>query len=233
MKSLLLKLSGEALGGSGNKGFARDQLERLSGEIAEAWHEDLLLGIVVGGGNFIRGKTLSELGISGQRGDYMGMTATVLNALALEAFLEKKNVPVSILSAIAMPQVVPEFSFNRLNTLQNGVVLFPGGTGNSAFTTDTAAALRAVQINAEVVLKATQVDGVFSADPKLDSSATMFQQLTFDEVLERRLNVMDLTAITLCREHDISIRVFNLHKPGNLYQALQGEAIGTTVGSIS
>ena len=229
MRSVLLKLSGEILGGARGRGLDPGALQRVAREIAAGLGREQWLGIVVGGGNFLRGSTLSALGFPRQRGDFMGMVATILNGLALQAALEAEHVPSAVLSALAVDHVVEGFSEAALARARGRVVVFVGGTGNPYLTTDTAAAIRARQMAAELLLKATKVDGVYSADPVTDSHAEFFDHVTYEEVLERRLQVMDLAAITLCMESRIPVRVFNVLTPGNLSSVLRGEALGTTV----
>ena len=229
MRTYLLKLSGEALGGSEGTGFDGAVLGRVADEIASARDPELRLGVVVGAGNFLRGAELTAVGIPRQRGDFMGMIATVLNGMALEAALEARGVRATLLSGVPIGNIVAGFSETALRQAGRDVLLFVGGTGNPFFTTDTAAALRAAQIGASVLLKATKVDGVYSADPLRDVHAERFSRLTYAEVLRRRLKVMDLTAITLCMEQRIPIRVFDVHAPGNLAAALRGEDVGTLV----
>ncbi len=229
MRTCLLKLSGEALGGGGGTGLDGAVLGRIGDEIASAAGPDLRIGIVAGAGNFLRGAELEALGIPRQRGDFMGMIATVLNGMALAAVLEARGVGATLLSGIPVGDIVAGFSEAALARARGDVVIFAGGTGNPFFTTDTAAALRAAQMGADVLLKATKVDGVFSADPLRDPGAERFDRLTYGEVLRRRLQVMDLTAITLCMERRIPIRVFNMHVPGNLAAALRGADVGTLV----
>jgi uridylate kinase len=229
VRPVLLKLSGEVLGGTRGQGLDRDALGRIADEIATAAGEDLWLGIVVGAGNFLRGSTLSALGFPRQRSDFMGMVATVLNGLALEAALLARGIPTMVLSALPIAQVVEGFSEAALERARGRVVIFVGGTGNPFLTTDTASALRAAQMSARLLLKATKVDGVYSADPVKDPRAECFTRMTYREVLERRLQVMDLAAITLCMEQRIPIRVFNVQTPGNLARALRGENVGTIV----
>ena len=229
MKSVLLKLSGEALGGEAGSGFDPAALAAFAAEVASIRERSLRLAIVVGAGNFVRGRELRDLGIPRERGDFMGMVATVLNGLALEAALEAAGVRAAVLSAFAVENVVEGYSEARVRGLHDRVVIFVGGTGNPFLTTDTAASIRAAQWGADLLLKGTKVDGVYSADPVTDPSAERFERLSYEEVLRRRLQVMDLTAITLCMENRIPIRVFNMQKEGNLARALGGEAIGTLV----
>ncbi len=229
MNAVLLKLSGEVLGGPGGSGLDQAALGRVAREIAVGRTEDLWLGIVVGAGNFVRGSRLSAMGIPRQRADFMGMIATILNGIALGAALQKRDVPATVLSALAVEHVVEAYTEKALAGTRGEVVIFVGGTGNPYLTTDTAASIRARQMGASILLKATKVDGVYSADPEEDPGAKKFDRLTYDEVLQRRLQVMDLTAITLCRESGIPLRVFNVQTAGNLTQVLLGERIGTVV----
>ena len=229
MRTCLLKLSGEALGGGGGTGLDGGVLGRIADEIASAAEPGLGIGIVAGAGNFVRGAALEAVGIPRQRGDFMGMIATVLNGMALGAALEARGVRTRLLSGIPIGDIVPGVSEDALACPGGEVVILAGGTGNPFFTTDTAAALRAAQMGAGVLLKATKVDGVFSADPVRDPGAERFSRLSYREVLRRRLQVMDLTAITLCMERRIPIRVFNMHVPGNLAAALRGGDVGTLV----
>ncbi len=229
MRTYLLKLSGEALGGGDGAGLDGAVLGRIADEIASVRDADLRLGIVVGAGNFVRGAAMTAIGIPRQRGDFMGMIATVLNGMAIQAALEARGVGATLLSGVPIGDIVAGYSEAALRRAGDDVVLFVGGTGNPFFTTDTAAALRAAQIGASALLKATKVDGVYSADPLRDPRAERFSRLTYQEVLQRRLKVMDLTAITLCMEQRIPIRVFDLHAPGNLAAALRGGDIGTLV----
>jgi uridylate kinase len=228
VRTCLLKLSGEALGGGG-AGLDGAVLGRIAGEIAPAAESGLRIGIVAGAGNFVRGAELVAAGIPRQRGDFMGMIATVLNGMALGAALEARGVHARLLSGIPIGAIVPGVSEEALADADARVVIFAGGTGNPFFTTDTAAALRAAQMGAEVLLKATKVDGVFSADPDREPGAERFSRLRYRDVLQRRLQVMDLTAITLCMERRIPIRVFNMLAPGNLAAALGGADVGTLV----
>ena len=229
MRSVLLKLSGEVLGGTSGRGLDPEALRRVAGEIAGGLGGEQWLGIVVGAGNFIRGSALSALGFPRQRGDFMGMIATVLNGLALQAALEERHIPSVVLSALAVDHVVEGFSEAALERARGRVVVFVGGTGNPYLTTDTAASIRARQMQADLLLKATKVDGVYSADPVKNADAAFFERLSYEEVLERRLQVMDLAAITLCMESRIPVRVFNVQTSGNLTRVLCGEAVGTLV----
>lgn len=228
MRSLLLKLSGEALSGGG-LGFNAEGLKAIGDAIAAAYSPDLRLGIVTGGGNMIRGRMLAEFNIPRLHADFMGMTATIINALCLQSVLAERQLPVQVYSDIRIPQVLPPLSLAEAEKAREKITIFAGGTGNPCLTTDTAAALRAAQWGCACLLKGTQVDGVYSADPRKDSQAVLYERISFQEVLDQRLQVMDLTAITLCMEHGIPVRVFNIQEPGNLLKALKGEPIGTWV----
>lgn len=228
-KRILLKISGEALeGNSGSRGIDFATLGRFCGEIAEVHRMGVEIGLVVGGGNIFRG---AALGLDRPTGDYMGMLATVINGLAIQSALEKRGVPTRVLTAIEMRPVAEPYIRRRATRhLEKGrVVIFGAGTGNPFFTTDTAAALRANEIGAEVLLKATKVDGVYSADPKTDPNAKRYDHLDYTTVLSDNLRVMDATAISLCRENRLPIVVFDLTRPGNVVRVLQGESIGTVV----
>ena len=232
-KRVLLKLSGEALMGDGQYGIdpkVTDHLAKQVKELLAVGHE---VGVVVGGGNIFRGVALGANGMDRATGDYMGMLATVMNAMALQDALTKTGVPVRIQSALHLEQVVqPYIRGKALRYLdQNRVVIFAAGTGNPFFTTDTTAALRGAEMGAEVVLKATKVDGIYTADPMKDPTATKFADITFDEAMKRDLKVMDGTAFALCRTNDLPIRVFNIFKPGALKRACTGLEEGTLVHS--
>jgi uridylate kinase len=226
-----LKLSGEVLAGEEAFGVEPPVLDRLAGEIAEARSHGTEVGIVLGGGNIFRGVQVAAAGMDRVSGDYMGMLATVINSLAMQDALERKGVMTRVMSAISMNEIAEPFITRRANRhLEKGrVVIFACGTGNPYFTTDTAAALRAKEINADVILKGTKVDGVFDKDPMKDSSARMFKKVAYIEALKRGLRVMDATAISLCMEEDIPIRVFNIIKPGNIVKVIDGEPVGTLV----
>jgi uridylate kinase len=229
---ILLKLSGEALMGD-SKGFGIDEavVAQIADEIREVHGLGVQLAIVIGGGNIIRGLAASHRGIDRVTGDYMGMLATLINALALQDALEKRGVSTRVQTAIEMREVAEPFIRRRaIRHLEKGrVVIFAAGTGNPYFTTDSAAALRAAEIHAEVLLKATKVDGVYSADPAKDPSAVLLRSLTYQEVLERNLQVMDAAAISLCRDNAIPIAVFNLFQPGNIRRVVAGEDLGSVV----
>lgn len=229
---VLLKISGEAL--QGNLGYGIDPaiLTTLSTEIKEVVSLGVELAIVIGGGNIFRGVAASTQGMDRATADYMGMLATVLNALALQDALERLDVVTRVMSAIAMQELAEPYIKRRATRhLEKGrVVIFAAGTGNPFFTTDTAASLRAIEIQADAIFKATRVDGVYDKDPNKDSSAKLFNELSYIEVLNRGLKVMDSTAISLCMDNEMGIYVFNMTKPGNIKRILQGEKIGTRVG---
>jgi uridylate kinase len=231
---VLLKLSGEAFAGDGGFGIDAAVLDRITEDIIDARSGlDVELAVVVGGGNFWRGLTGAKGGMDRAQADYMGMLATVMNGLALQEVLEQKNVPTRLQSAIRMPQVSEEYIRRKaIRHLEKGrVVIFAAGTGNPFFTTDTTAALRAVEIDADVLLKGTHggVDGIYTADPRTNPDATKIDQLTYLDVLNRDLRVMDSTAITHAKENDLPIVVFDLMGEGNLHRLLCGESIGTLV----
>lgn len=230
-KRILLKLSGEALAGNGGYGIDGATREYISNEVKSVVELGVETAVVIGGGNIFRGIQGSSSGMDRASADYMGMLATVMNALALQDSLEKMGVKTRVQSAIEMQQLCEPYIRRRATRhLEKGrVVIFAGGTGNPYFTTDTAASLRAMEIGAEVILKATKVDGVYDADPVKNPSAKRFDQLTYIEVLNRNLKVMDATAISLCMDNDLPIRVFNLLEPGNIKRVVLGEAIGTAV----
>jgi len=230
-KRILLKLSGEALMGKKGYGIDEEKLTEFTRQISEINQMGVEIGIVIGGGNIFRGLSGTKKGFDRIKGDYMGMLATVINGLAIQSALEHQSIHARMFTAISMAPVGIHFTEpEALNALQNGeVAIFTFGTGNPYFTTDTAASLRAVQIKADVLLKGTRVDGVYSADPEKDKSATKFDVITFDEVLARQLQIMDLTAFTLCMENNLPILVFNMNITGNLKKILSGSKIGTIV----
>lgn len=230
-KRILLKLSGEALQGPRQSGIEFDTVGRFCDEIAELHEMGVEVGVVVGGGNIFRGSEGLTSGLDKPTGDYMGMLATLINALALQAGLEKRGVPSRVLSAIEVrPVAEPYIRRRAIRHIEKGrVVIFGAGTGNPFFTTDTAAALRATEIGAEVLFKATKVDGIYDSDPKKNKDAKRYDVLSYTEVLARNLAVMDATAISLCRENKLPILVFDLTHKGNIVRALKGEAIGTFV----
>ena len=228
---ILLKLSGEALGDKSGMGISPEAVHHMADQIREVRDLGVQVVVVVGGGNIFRGLSGSERGIERATGDYMGMLATVINALALQDALEKLGAPTRVQSAIAMSQVAEPFIRRRaVRHLEKGrVVIFGGGTGNPYFSTDTAAALRANEIGAEVILKATKVDGVFDSDPKKNSKAKRFTQITYLEALQRQLKVMDSTAFSLCMDNKMPIIVFDFFRPHNLRRVVLGEQVGTVV----
>jgi len=228
---ILLKLSGEALGGKGPVSICPEAVQNMAEQIREVRDLDVQVVVVVGGGNIFRGLSGSEHGIERATGDYMGMLATVINALALQDALEKICVPTRVQSAIAMSQVAEPFIRRRaVRHLEKGrVVIFGGGTGNPYFSTDTAAALRANEIGAEVILKATKVDGIYDCDPKKNPRARRFAQISYLEALQKQLRVMDSTAFSLCMDNQMPIVVFDLFKPHNLRRVVLGEKVGTLV----
>ncbi len=228
---ILLKLSGEALGGNGRVNICPEAVQDMAEQIREVRDLDVQVVVVVGGGNIFRGLSGSERGIERATGDYMGMLATVINALALQDALEKIGVPTRVQSAIAMSQVAEPFIRRRaVRHLEKGrVVIFGGGTGNPYFSTDTAAALRANEIGAEVILKATTVDGIYDCDPEKNSRAKRFAQISYLEALQKQLKVMDSTAFSLCMDNKMPIIVFDLFKQHNLRRVVMGEKVGTLV----
>lgn len=229
---ILLKLSGEALAGDmGEQGLAPEVLQRMASEIHTLVELGIRVGIVVGGGNLFRGTTLVESGLSRVTGDTLGMLATVMNALALQDVLERRGLTTRVMSGFPLPTVCESFNARQARAyLASGqVVICAAGTGNPFFTTDSAAALRAIEIGAEVMLKATKVDGVYDRDPQRDPAALRFSRLSYDEVLARRLAVMDLTAILLCRDHGLPVRVFNMNHPGALYRVVTDPEEGTLI----
>lgn len=231
-KRILLKLSGEALMGDLGFGIDPKVLDHMALEIGQLVGIGVQVGLVIGGGNLFRGAALSDAGLDRVTGDHMGMLATVMNALAMRDALERANIPTTVMSAIPMSGVVDHYDRRKaIRCLEEGdVVIFSAGTGNPFFTTDSAACLRGIEINAEMVLKATKVDGVYDADPAKVPGAKKFKQLSYDEVLERKLGVMDLTAILLCRDHTMPLRVFEMDKKGALLAIVMGGDEGTLVG---
>lgn len=232
-KRILLKYSGEALMGQSQFGIDPAILDKMVNEVAELLNLGVEVGIVVGGGNLFRGKELSKAGIGRVTGDHMGMLATVMNALALRDALERIDLPARIMSAIPMLGVVDSYHRRKAIThLRTGhVVIFAAGTGNPFFTTDTAACLRAIEIGADLVIKATTVDGIYTDDPKTNPRATKFDFLTYNDVLQQGLQVMDLTAICLCQDQHMPLQVYDLHSVGALIKIVQGEQVGTMVGA--
>ena len=230
-KRILLKLSGEALMGEKNYGIDIDRVAQYARDIQAVHSQGVEIAIVIGGGNIYRGLSAEKAGMDRVQADYMGMLATVINSMALQDALEKMQMKTRLLTAIKMEQICEPFIRRRaVRHLEKGrVVIFGAGTGNPYFTTDTAASLRAIEINADVVLKGTRVDGIYTADPLKDPAAIRFDEITFQEVYDRGLNVMDMTAFTLCQEHKLPIIVFDMNKPGNFAKLANGEAIGTLV----
>jgi uridylate kinase len=230
---VLLKLSGEALGGERDYGIDLEVVRTIAAQIKRVHEMGVQIALVVGGGNIFRGLAASNQGFDRATGDYMGMLATVINALALQDALERIGIPARTMTAIQMPQVAEPYIRRRaVRHLEKGrVVILAAGTGNPYFTTDTTAALRAVEIEADVILKATRVDGVYTADPKRDPKAVMLPRLDYLEVLNRGIEVMDNTALTLCMDNDVPIVVFNLLTAGNIERVVLGEEIGTLVGA--
>jgi uridylate kinase len=230
-KRALLKLSGEAL--AGDKGFGLDfnVVERMTDEIKAVRQAGAELGLVIGGGNIMRGSQASQQGMDRVSADYMGMLATIINALALQDILEKKGVDTRVMTAIRMEALAEPYIRRRaVRHLEKGrLVIFAGGTGNPYFSTDTAAVLRAIQIKANVIIKATSVEGVYSADPKRDPQAKFYDEISFRDVIVEELKVIDQTAITLCRENALPLIVLNIHRPGSVVAAIRGERVGTLV----
>lgn len=230
-RRVLLKLSGEALLGEGEHGIAPEVVAQIAGEVREVHERGVEMGIVIGGGNIFRGTLGDSLGMDRVAADHMGMLATVINGLALQDALERGGVMTRLLSAIEMRQVAEPFIRRRaIRHLEKGRVgIFAAGTGNPYFSTDTAAALRALEIRADVILKATRVDGIYDSDPETNRKARKFKALTYQQVLERNLRVMDAAAISLCRDNALPIVVFKLLEPGNIMKVILGEGIGTVV----
>jgi uridylate kinase len=230
-KRVLLKLSGEALMGDAEYGIQPEVISRFAKEISELNAQGVELGIVIGGGNIFRGAGLAASGMDRVSGDHMGMLATVMNALALQDALEQNGTFCRVMSAIRIHEVCEDYLRRRaIRHLEKGrVVIFAAGTGNPFFTTDSAASLRAVEVGAELMLKATQVDGVYSDDPRKNPDAVRYNELTYDEVINNRLAVMDTTAVVMCQEQNIPLRVFDVHETGNLTKIIYGEDVGTLV----
>jgi uridylate kinase len=228
---VLLKLSGEVLTGDESYGISATVLNRIAGEIKEVVNLGIEVGIVIGGGNIFRGISADGQGIDRVSADYMGMLATLINSLALQNAIEKQGIPSRVLSAIAMPQVAEPYIRRRAtrHLEKKRVVIFAAGTGNPYFSTDTAAALRAIEINAEIILKATKVDGIYDKDPLKHSSARKYTDITYLEVLNKGLKVMDATAVSLCMDNTLPMIIFNLTTCGNIKKVLLGEPIGTTI----
>lgn len=230
-RRILLKLSGEALMGDGDYGIDPGIINGIAKEIIAAQQAGAEIGVVIGGGNIFRGAGLAAGGMDRVTGDHMGMLATVINALAMQDALEKLGINARVMSAIKINQICEDYIRRRaVRHLEKGrIAIFAAGTGNPFFTTDSAAALRATEINAELLLKATKVDGIYDADPKKNPSATRYERLTYDEVLTRNLQVMDTAAFALCRENNIPLRIYDMAQEGALMRILQGEHIGTLV----
>ncbi|RMG58692.1 MAG: UMP kinase [Gammaproteobacteria bacterium] len=230
-RRILLKLSGEALMGDLSYGIDPAIIGRLADEITALSQRGVQVALVIGGGNIFRGAGLAEAGIDRVTGDHMGMLATVMNSLAMQDALERRGAFCRVMSALQINQVCEDYIRRRaIRHLEKGrVVIFAAGTGNPFFTTDSAASLRAIEINAELLLKATKVDGVYDADPATHPDARRYHRLSYDEVLDQRLGVMDATAIVLCRDNGIPLRVFNIFNPGDLARIVEGEDIGTLV----
>jgi uridylate kinase len=230
-KRILLKLSGESLMGDKNFGLDPVMIAQYANEIKTITDLKVEVAIVIGGGNIYRGMNEAETGIERAHGDYMGMLATVINGMALQAMLEKVGVFTRLQSAIKMEQIAEPYIRRRAmrHLEKNRVVIFGAGTGNPYFTTDTAGVLRAIEIKADVILKGTRVDGIYTADPEKDPAAKKYEKLSFNEAIAQNLKVMDMTAFTLCRENKLPVIVFDMNKPGNLLKVIQGENVGTMV----
>jgi uridylate kinase len=228
---ILLKLSGEALAGERGVGFDFDRIGSFADQIVEVARMGVQLGLVIGGGNIVRGTQLSQMGMDRVGADYMGMLGTVINAMAMQDVLEKKGLDTRVMTAIRMEELAEPYIRRRaLRHFEKGrTVIFAAGTGNPYFSTDTAAVLRAIQMKADVIIKATSVDGVYSADPKKDPNATMYESISYRDVMLEELRVMDQTAITLCKENQLPLIVLNLHTPGAIARAINGERVGTLV----
>ncbi len=230
-KRILLKLSGESLMGNGEYGIDPKMLSKYANDISSIVAKNVEVAVVIGGGNIYRGIQSEGAGFDRVQGDHMGMLATIINGMALQSALESINIETRLLTAIRMEQVAePYIRRKAMRHLQKGrVVIFGGGTGNPYFTTDTAATLRAIEIEADIILKGTRVDGIYTEDPEKVSSAKKFNTITFTEVLEKKLNIMDLTAFTLCQENNLPIKVFNMNIEGSLTRICEGEDVGTLV----
>lgn len=232
-KRILLKLSGESLAGNNQYGIDAAKLEEYASEVASVHAMGTQIAVVLGGGNIFRGFQGNTTGIDRVQGDYMGMLATVINSLGLKAALDNMNIPSVVMGGIAIDPLCEKISRERaIQKLEEGkVVIISGGTGNPLFTTDSAAALRAVEIKADAILKGTRVDGVYTADPEKDPNAVKFDSVSFDEAIEKQLRIMDLTAFTLCRENKLPVVVYNANQKGNLKNIVEGENIGTLVSA--
>ena len=230
-KRILLKLSGEALIGNKNFGIDSNKLEKYSNEIKNIQNLGIEVAIVIGGGNIYRGIESEKTGIDRVQGDYMGMLATVINCMALQSFLEKIGCDTRLLSGFNIDQVCEPFIRRKAirHLEKNRIVIFGAGLGKPYFTTDSTASLRAIEIEADIVLKGTRVDGVYNSDPEKSSSAKKFNEISFDDVYKKNLNIMDMTAFTLCKENNLPIIVFDMNKPGNLIKIIEGKKIGTLI----
>ncbi|MBA3671321.1 MAG: UMP kinase [Gemmatimonadaceae bacterium] len=228
---VLLKISGEALAGDRGLGFDFVTIGRIADEIRSVLETGATLGLVIGGGNIVRGSQLSKMGMDRVNADYMGMLGTVINALAVQDILEKKGMETRVMTAIRMETLAEPYIRRRaLRHFEKGrIVIFAGGTGNPYFSTDTAAVLRAIQTKSQVIIKATSVDGVYSADPKVDPNAKFYEEISYRDVMLEELKVMDQTAVTLCKENALPLIVLNIHQPGAIAAAVRGERIGTLV----
>jgi uridylate kinase len=228
---ILLKLSGEALAGDKGFGFDFDVISGFANEVKNVVELGIGVGLVIGGGNIVRGAQISRMGVDRVAADYMGMLGTVINALAMQDILERVGVDTRVMSAIRMEEIAEPYIRRRaLRHFEKGrAVIFAAGTGNPYFSTDTAAALRAIQMRADVIIKATSVDGVYSADPKKDPSAVRYETISYNDVMQRELGVMDQTAVTLCKENRLPLIVLNIHHPGSVMAAVRGETVGTLV----
>jgi uridylate kinase len=228
---VLLKLSGEALAGGKGFGFDFDTVSRFADELQKVINTGASVGLVIGGGNIIRGSQLATMGLDRVSADYMGMLGTVINALAVQDVLERKGIDTRVMTAIRMEEVAEPYIRRRaVRHLEKGrIVIFAAGTGNPYFSTDTAAVLRAIQIRANLIVKATSVEGVYSADPKKDPNAKLYEEISFRDVMLEDLKVIDQTAITLCRENSLPLIVLNIHRPGAFVAAIRGERVGTLV----
>jgi uridylate kinase len=230
-KRILLKLSGESLMGDKQYGIDSDRVLQYAKDIKAVFDTGVEVAIVIGGGNIFRGLSAEQSGMDRVQADYMGMLATVINSMALQDALEKLTVKTRLMTAIKMEQICEPFIRRRAvrHLEKRRIVIFGAGTGNPYFTTDTCASLRAIEVQADVVLKGTRVDGIYTADPEKDATATRYEEITFQEVYDKGLNVMDMTAFTLCQENKLPIIVFDMNKPGNFMRLMQGETIGTLV----
>jgi uridylate kinase len=228
---VLLKISGEALAGERGFGFDFDTIARIADEIQAVMRAGAEIGLVIGGGNIVRGSQLSKMGLDRVSADYMGMLGTVINALAVQDILERKGMETRVMTAIRMEELAEPYIRRRaLRHFEKGrVVIFAAGTGNPYFSTDTAAVLRAIQIKAQVIIKATSVDGVYSADPKVDPNAKFYDEISYRDVMLEELKVMDQTAVTLCKENSLPLIVLNIHKPDAIAAAVRGDRVGTLV----